>query len=651
MRHLQKINKITINKDDSFYDMNVLTYFDQSIAVNSFSNENEAYYEFDLFSPTEKVKNPSVQTEMTDIFAQMSVAAHHNNPPVHNSIIRDENNDVGIWTVLSPEARAGITYPVETDEQARDGSSDTLNNINDLQNNEEEWARSDIKQSTLELAREQIESVLGKSANQYSQDQQTQENYENTITKYFAILHYVFDLTLSQMHLNSDIDTNTGIPIPLKYTFTLDGIAGIVQGQCFRISPVAFPISYSIGGDHDYYTYVVMSVSHEFVGNHWDTTISGIMYVSKAGATSMLSDISKETIQQAKTTIAEEKTSVILANLKGGDTIPEVKLEPSFTQPVKADMDKFKIDGAIKDKKASMDALKGSIDQAQVDYASGKESLEYHEKKMGKLKDQLDKSQSELEILNAVKNQIDEGINDLDTYILNQTQMQVPMSKDAIIKNESLKNGILAPLMQGGVVTASSSLLDATGGVNNVGMNAQTIASGISNSVSAGSELNPQTAKVQAMVDGLNSVSQTSKTVSTMLESSNQVLPTTDTVKEASVLTQKMTQELTSLKNLAPSTGIGKIAMGNQFVELPVALDMMIVDAQKSKMALDQTSSIVNPQTGKLSLDSQMSIDFYKTADLSTIPDGYMMGVKNQQVIKQKRMTFTRASRMLGSPR
>lgn len=651
--NLQKMNKVTINNDDNHYDANVLTYVDHSIIVDSFTNENDAYYEFELFSAKEKVKNPNVETEMSDIFAQIAFASHYRNAPIHNRIIRDEKNEAGIWwneggdSGNDADGGGAPTYVAETDEQAREGASDAPNKVNDLQNNEEEAIRRRTWEVSLDVARGQVESILSKSTSSYSLDNETNESYQETISRVFATVHFLFDLTLAKMHLNTDRDTGTGIPIPLKYTFTIDGMAGIVQGQCFRISPDAFPISYTIGEDHDTYTYVVLGVNHEFTGNTWDTTLNGILYFSQAGITSMLSGKSKEEIKQAKLGIEAEANQVILNNFTHSN-VEQPKLEPIFSQPVKADMDKFKIDSAITDKKNSITSLKNSISQAQADFASGKESLEYNQKKIGGLQSMLDKAQGELSVLQNVKAQIENNIYDLDSFITNATESQIPKPLDVVNQTEYLKNGMLSQVNMQGDLSIASNVQEIVHDSSKVGTSADSTLLAIQSISSSGENTGEQVVRMESLEEGLKNISMNSKMVASLMDSNSSGIPNTEAMEQASLLSKETTNELVGLKNLAPSTGITNVPIGNEIVPLDVALNSMMEQNLKVQNTIQSTVSLVNPETGKLMLDTPMALEYYKTADLSTVPDGFIAGIRRQESIKQSKMSFRKASRILG---
>jgi hypothetical protein len=78
-------------------------------------------------------------------------------------------------------------------------------------------------------------------------------------------------------------DSGSAIQIPLKISFTLDGIAKIIAGQVFKVSNNSFPIGYNFDNTELWSHFSVMNINHTIANGLWNTNIEAQLYLNFDG--------------------------------------------------------------------------------------------------------------------------------------------------------------------------------------------------------------------------------------------------------------------------------------------------------------------------------------------------------------------------------
>lgn len=93
------------------------------------------------------------------------------------------------------------------------------------------------------------------------------------IQAYFTVITDIYKLVYNPFDKQDSTTT-----IPLKIDLSLDGIAGIVTGQVFKVDLSSFPMAYNISNTTP--LFVVSTLSHSITENNdWETTIGGFLYI------------------------------------------------------------------------------------------------------------------------------------------------------------------------------------------------------------------------------------------------------------------------------------------------------------------------------------------------------------------------------------
>lgn len=90
-------------------------------------------------------------------------------------------------------------------------------------------------------------------------------------------LSYIY-IYMSQEVEKGKVDyySKNNFRMPYTISFEVDGMAGIVPSQAFKVDLTNFPVDY---GDQESALFVVTGLSHTFEGNSWTTTINGSFWI------------------------------------------------------------------------------------------------------------------------------------------------------------------------------------------------------------------------------------------------------------------------------------------------------------------------------------------------------------------------------------
>ena len=98
---------------------------------------------------------------------------------------------------------------------------------------------------------------------------------------------------------------NRLVEIPLKISFSIDGIAGIIPTQMFKVTNDSFPMGYDMKQQTNWNSFIVTNQKHTITNSSWTTNIQAQLY---------LSSVAHQNVTQQ--TINNEKLKTELLKLK-----------------------------------------------------------------------------------------------------------------------------------------------------------------------------------------------------------------------------------------------------------------------------------------------------------------------------------------------
>lgn len=253
---LKKINESNYNEDNSFIQTDSITFYDPFIVED---DDNSQYHIFNLYNPKEKIKDVSVQTDLSD--DMVNVAFHKGRgvivePKESSLMYRDEQGNIRRSYVKDTSP---ISEGRKTDEDIY-----WFNKTNNLI--ESKIQRVD---SAMSEARNRIEHILS--------DNTPEVTY--LTAGILAYLKVYFDVIIEGAQYDYLLGSgNNTIQIPLNLEFSLDGISSIIVGQVFKLNQSSFPMRMPYNTEN--ILFIVNSVNHEFSGAKWTTSIGGRPHVS-----------------------------------------------------------------------------------------------------------------------------------------------------------------------------------------------------------------------------------------------------------------------------------------------------------------------------------------------------------------------------------
>lgn len=654
---LQKINKCMIDTETSTQTSHIITYIDQSILVKNYDNSADEYHTFDIFNPSEKIRNVNVQTELGDDYANFVFFQNNKKLILNaNSTIDQKNPNNG-----GGNKKEETLPPVDILQEFIKGNESPLNDwaITNMQNNEEGAHRFVTIDYFSDIATKQIESILSKGGI-FQHENIAKENY-TSLKKFFATLHWVYEVYLTKLHIQVITDGNSSIQLPLKYTFELDGIAGLIQGQVFKMDTEAFPMGFSIADDLNLYSFVITNIDHEFVNNEWITKIGSMLYLSQGARKKMLKPEAMSVIESALNDI-EEKTfdaSKHLSNVKSNIDLKDFNVpDPKSMIPkvTPADFKQFELEEQKVKKQGLLSNIKESIKKITDDINVGKVAAGIGAKMISELNGQASILQNDLDQMKLISFNYEKNIFDLGTFIQNNATEIVDTPKNLINKTQNELNGFLSPIYNNineTVNEVKQGILEST----NLNEEIKVISSNLKSAMSVATltGIVSQNENMKAIEGGLNKVGQLSNTLNSKLE-----LASLDPKKllDVSKVSDEMVTTISSVKNLVSNTQIPNLPLtpNGGMKAVDIELNSLLSKAEKINSTILENNRVANPlsfiydssmETKQLNLTTDVGIKTFKNADLSSVPDGFVNQLNSSKFVKSSGISYKKSKRLL----
>lgn len=291
---LNRIGDTRISKN--IYHSNYIRYFSGvSIEYNS---KSEDYYTFSLYDPKEKIRSINVNSSLEDAFDELAYyqsrglvgnGSRVSTMMVHNGVYYNPdgspNNDFDPFQNIKDKY---VSYsPYELNFEALKENDE----FSDLTSEQQEFIQNQVarieKESSMVMnnKRENVLNVVRSTRERiekfYQNGQLKNEPYRLSKVSLFLTYIKMFFTTSVEVYQNTynnrygDYGSAT---IPIKVDITLDGIAGIVTGNAFKIDLKSFPMAYN--SENTSPLFVVSTLAHSFTGgNDWETTIGGFLFI------------------------------------------------------------------------------------------------------------------------------------------------------------------------------------------------------------------------------------------------------------------------------------------------------------------------------------------------------------------------------------
>ena len=294
-----KSNKISSNK---------IGYFDAS-NIENLGNDEKNYYTFDLFDLREKLRGIEVESDLSDSFSEYAFLKNRGSIKSSSNIFyMDKNYYNNNGTLIQNPQK----YNLEELDKKKfennvkhylDGNLSTLAWEETSQFKSEDLLVGDDSPSqyvrnALSISQKYqiaFESLMDQKKQRlidlYNGEDLDKLEVDGSIA-FLAYINAYFDVLLDIYSLTFDYisDGSGNTIIPLKTDITVDGIAGILTGQSFKVDLESFPMSYNVQNTSP--LFVVSTLNHEFTGNDWSTTIGAVLFVPPQAKTEAIYDSS-----------------------------------------------------------------------------------------------------------------------------------------------------------------------------------------------------------------------------------------------------------------------------------------------------------------------------------------------------------------------
>jgi hypothetical protein len=661
---LQKINKSIIDSDSSTVSSHIITYVDESIMVKNFDNSADNYYVFDLFNPNEKARNAQIQSELGDDYANFVYfqenAKYHLNANTTIDEKNPNNGGQGKEKELLPPVDVLSEYVKNF---TLDGLTDTK--LTNMQNNEEGAHRFKTIDYFNDTATRQIESILSKSG-AFNMENITQEDY-SPLTKFFATLHWVYEVYLTKLHVQIVLDNNSSIKLPLKYTFDIDGIAGLIQGQVFKINPESFPMGFSIADDINLYSFVLTNIDHEFVNNTWVTKLGSMLYLSQGARKKMMGDDTLETIENALTEIEERTTDAVIGlnpafkpneTILGNDVESKIYTKSFIPKVTPADFKQFELKEQRVKKTNLLNKITESIKKVTNDISRGIVSAGIGASQLLTLVNQANKIKNELDQMKLITFEYEKNIFDLGTFVKNESDnnlSDINEPKELLNKKQNELNGIFNPIyddVDENQEEINKAINDSTKLNEEISFLTNDLKTAMSVSTSTGIvSQNESIGQIQA---GLDRIELLSKQLDTkLIESASDPKKLID----VSNISNDMVQTLETTKKTASMVGGTNVIVGhNGFQNVESQINKLSEKSVSISNITNDVNRVANPiqymyqsenNNNELNLSTQVGVKQFKNSDLSAVPDGFANQLLNHNFLKGGSISYKRSKGFL----
>lgn len=306
---LEKSEKV-VAKDNKFLGKTI-TYFDIA-TIEDEGNDYTTYHKFNLFDYREKIRNIDVNSDLSDDFSQYAYFRSTDKINKGTDIFVYENqyykNDgskavntqrefdrTKTTGVLSERERKRLEdkYGVDSMQKFIKRNVLDMNDKPNIENVMTQYMKNG--QEVIDTYQSLYNGILDSNKERltkFLQSKDTEDFEKDTtiallsfIQAYFSVITDVYQLSYNPF------DNKGSTTIPLKVDISLDGIAGIVTGQVFKIDLSSFPMAYNISNTTP--LFVVSTLSHSITENNdWETTIGGFLYIPASAQQDAIRDSS-----------------------------------------------------------------------------------------------------------------------------------------------------------------------------------------------------------------------------------------------------------------------------------------------------------------------------------------------------------------------
>jgi hypothetical protein len=278
--------------DNGLTRMDTITYVDN----NSFeiSENSQDFYTFDLYNPSEKIKNVSIQTSISENIEQYAFFNSRASISTENTATISDTRTTQDSGVSLSNIRP---YTEETNLiNFSDAVGQTITNMTNKAK-ETEHILMEFK-----LYRQFLQTQDVKNIKSYIRGD-TDEIQSQNLLKFYAYLNRFVELQRQILFMEDS--SVFGTEIPLQVSFDVDGISGLIPMQCFRISNRSFPIGYSLDEMSAYSFFVINGLTHDFQQNKWDTKLSGLLFLTQNGKRRLISQVTRGEVDEVLTKLRQ----------------------------------------------------------------------------------------------------------------------------------------------------------------------------------------------------------------------------------------------------------------------------------------------------------------------------------------------------------
>lgn len=269
-------------------------------------NGTDNYITFNLHHPKEKLQNFSLNTEIADDISNMIFFRSRENIEDENDGEVGDLNEVFLFSdqynlwhfidkfeedygeqirddikALTYEGAKFHRFPEieeKYDVEIHEGGRVTINGLKNVHNMD----LYEVRKGLLDKFERKFDDINAKTKQRtienIDEDSFSDENYINVGKDYIInALSYIY-IYMSQEVEKGRVEfySNNNFRIPYTVSFEVDGIAGIIPSQAFKVDLTNFPVEYT---DQESALFVVTGLSHTFEGNSWVTTINGSFWI------------------------------------------------------------------------------------------------------------------------------------------------------------------------------------------------------------------------------------------------------------------------------------------------------------------------------------------------------------------------------------
>jgi len=262
---------------DNDYKTLTLTLHDSNmITVNV--EQTEEYYTLDLFNPKYNLKSLEVITDIPSDIGSISYIRDYIAKKLHEKDETDTNN-------RGKQRITAIIDDIPIIKRMFDANDDG---------------------ELISSLKDTIDSSLQDMASIYeSSEFNNNERMESSVFLSYILLYYRILMESYKVESDSLNINNRLVEIPLKISFSIDGIAGIIPTQMFKVTNDSFPMGYDMKQQTNWNSFIVTNQKHTITNSSWTTNIQAQLY---------LSSVAHQNVTQQ--TINNEKLKTELLKLK-----------------------------------------------------------------------------------------------------------------------------------------------------------------------------------------------------------------------------------------------------------------------------------------------------------------------------------------------